>query len=370
MKASCNREHLLAALQVVGTIAPQRSPKPILQAVKLVFAADGAVALATDLEVGVRYRVDGVRVEEPGEVLLPAVRATSILRELSDQELYLEATATHVLIRGAHSEFKLPAEDPAGFPAIPEFSEAGYWTVPSGALREMIRRTIFATDVESSRYALNGLLLELEPKRLGLVGTDGRRLALMRRPAKTVGNPESSTPGPVAPAKAMSLIDKSLQPGDDEVALAVRQNDLLAKSARALVCGRLLEGRFPKYQDVFPDRVEIRVDLTVGPFLAALRQAAIVTSDESRGVTLKFSQGTLRLDAQAADVGQSRVELPISYDGKPLEAAFDPRYLIDMLRVLGEEAAVTAEFVDGDSAAVFRTTDGYAYVVMPLTKER
>ena len=92
-------------------------------------------------------------------------------------------------------------------------------------------------------------------------------------------------------------------------------------------------------------------------------------SEESRGVNATFKKGTLTLAAQAADVGESQVELPISYDGKELTITFDPRFLVDMLRVLSEESTVTLDLIDQESAAVFRTDDGYSYVVMPLTRE-
>jgi DNA polymerase III subunit beta len=112
------------------------------------------------------------------------------------------------------------------------------------------------------------------------------------------------------------------------------------------------------------------VPLNVRDLLQATRQAAIVTSEESRGVDFTFSEGKLTLAAQAAEVGQSQVELPVSYDGKELTITFDPRYLIDMLRVLNEESNITVDLIDHQSAAVFKTDDGYTYIVMPLTRDR
>jgi DNA polymerase-3 subunit beta len=102
----------------------------------------------------------------------------------------------------------------------------------------------------------------------------------------------------------------------------------------------------------------------------AVEQASIVTSDESRGVDFQFSSGVLKLSSQAADVGSSHVDLPITYEGKPVEITFDPRYLIDALKTLDDATPVTAELIDSKNAAVFKTTDHYTYVVMPLTRER
>jgi DNA polymerase III subunit beta len=110
--------------------------------------------------------------------------------------------------------------------------------------------------------------------------------------------------------------------------------------------------------------------MEVGPLRLVVEQASIVTSEESRGVDFRFSDGLLRLSSQAADVGRSHVELPIAYEGKEIEITFDPRYLTDALRTLDEQASITAELIDHKNAAVFKTEDGYTYVVMPLTRDR
>ncbi len=110
--------------------------------------------------------------------------------------------------------------------------------------------------------------------------------------------------------------------------------------------------------------------MEVGPLLSAVEQASIVTSEESRGVDFTFGGGTLKLASQAADVGKSHVEMPINYDGKPVEITFDPRYLTDALKTLDPAQPITAELIDHKNAAVFKTEDQYVYVVMPLTRER
>ena len=162
MKALCNREGLLAAFAMVGGVVPARSPKPILQNVKLVADPDGgSILMATDLEVGIRYRVLGVKVDQPGAVILPTARMGSILRTSTDEELAIEADGDHLVVRGLHAEFKLPSEDPNLFPEVPDFAAASYHAVAAADLRRLIRRTMFATDLESTRYALGGVLVEL-----------------------------------------------------------------------------------------------------------------------------------------------------------------------------------------------------------------
>lgn len=371
MKIICNREKLLHAFQTVAAVAPARSPKPILQNVKLEVIESGATLMATDLEVGVRYEVSGVEVESAGAAVLPVSRFGSILRESTDASFRIESGNDGVSIRGERSQFKLPSEKPHDFPPIAEFGETSFYELSGRLLRELIRRTIFATDNESSRYALGGIKLEWQENVLTAIGTDGRRLAKMEGPARAVGEPAPFGDVTVVPTRAMQLLERALTDDSSEVQLAVRQNDVLVRSPRLTIYSRLLEGRYPRWRDVFPRRSDsLKLDLTVGPLNTAVRQAAIVTSEESRGVDFTFGEGSLILSGQTADVGQSRVELPIAYDGAPIGITLDPRFVIDFLKVLEPENTFTLDLQDGDAAAVFTADDGYGYVVMPLARDR
>jgi DNA polymerase-3 subunit beta len=206
---------------------------------------------------------------------------------------------------------------------------------------------------------------------LTAVGTDGRRLAKMEGPAQTVGSPSPFGDVTVVPTRAMQLIERALSEDGSEVQIAVRQNDVLVKNPRGTIYSRLLEGRYPRWRDVFPQRPDAtKIDLTVGPVYAAVRQAAIVTSEESRGIDFTFGNGSLVLSGQTAEVGQSRVELPIAYDGPEISITLDPRFVSDFLKVLDAEKAFTVDLQNSDAAAVCSTDDGYGYVIMPLARDR
>jgi DNA polymerase-3 subunit beta len=251
------------------------------------------------------------------------------------------------------------------------FDESAYHELPARLLREMIRRTVFATDNESTRYALGGVLLEMAEDKLTAVGTDGRRLAMMQGPAQAVGGHRPGDGSTIVPTKAMHLIERALSDSDSEIRMAARGNFVLVKSERTTIYSRLVEGRFPKWRDVFPRREDAtRVQLSVGPLQAAVRQAAIVTSDESRGIDFTFSDGQLLLSGRSAQAGQSRVELPIAYDGPTISITLDPRYVIDFLKVLDADKNFTLELKDAESAGVCTTEDGYGYVIMPLARDR
>lgn len=371
MKISFEREKFHAAFQTAATVAPARSPKPILQNVKLDVAGDSATLMATDLEVGIRIMVPGLSVETPGSAVLPIARFGPILRESDDEKLYLESDGQSTTIRGDRSQWKLPAENPDEFPSVAVFKEEKFHELAARLFREVVRRTVFATDNESSRYALGGVLLEMDADKITAVGTDGRRLAKMEGPAHAVGGHQTTSQTTIVPTRAMNLLERAIGDADGEVQLSARSNDILIRSPRFTIYSRLVEGRFPKWRDVFPHRQDVtRTELSVGPLYAAIRQAAIATSEESRGVDFTFENGLLVLSGRAADVGQSRVELPIAYNGPAISITLDPRFFSDFLRVLDPEKTFTLELKDSDSAAVCTTDDGYGYVIMPLARDR
>lgn len=371
MKVLCEREKLLSAFQTAATVAPSRSPKAILCTVKLVASPQRATLMATDTEVGIRLEITDIDVTSAGQVVLPIDRFGPLLRESTDDKLRLETDGNKIVIRGVRSEFNLSAQNPDEFPEVPEFAEEKYHQLSARLMKELVRRTLFATDTESSRYALGGVLLEFHEARILAVGTDGRRLAKMEGPAKEVGGHKSQADSmTIVPSRAMQLIERALGEAEGEVRVAGRGNELLVSSPRASIVTRLVEGRFPKWQDVLVERPGTsRIELSVGPFYSAVRQAAVVASDESRGIDLEFGGGTVVLTSVTAEVGQSHVELPISYQGPAVKITLDHRFISDFLRVLDPQKTVSLAVKDNETAAEFTTDDGYTYVVMPLSRE-
>src|SRR5690606_17674681 len=144
-----------------------------------------------------------------------------ILRELTDELVKIDVTSDAITIRSGFSEFRLSAEDPADFPPVANFEDEEYYILPKNEFRQAIRRTIFATDPESTRYALGGVLLELAPERATLAATDSRRLAVMHIPARLQGSPAGGTQQPIIPAKGMQLIEKCLGESEEEIHLAI-----------------------------------------------------------------------------------------------------------------------------------------------------
>jgi DNA polymerase-3 subunit beta len=344
-----------------------RDVKPILSNLKAIAGPKGCTLLATDLELGIRLDVRSVKVDEPGEAILPAARLTAILREATDEELVVEATNDAAVIRGQANEFEMPSENPADFPDVAAFGEDKYFELAAGPLREMIRRTAFAAAKDSTRWAVNGVLWELSDNQARLVATDSRRLALASGTATSHGADNTKGHAHIVPTKAMNLLERLLQDAGEAVKISLRPNEALFKTERATVVTRLVEGRFPPYQELLGKKLPVKIPLDAGKFHTAVRQANIMAGDESKRVGFKFAKGKLTLEAQGHDTGRAKVELPLEYDGKELSINFDAGFLIEMLRILAADAPLVLELLDANTPAVFRSGADYTYLVMPLT---
>jgi DNA polymerase-3 subunit beta len=377
VKALCPREVLLEACQLTSAALPSGSRenvKPILKNFKA-SAGDGEWTLiATDMEVGIRFKVQSMQIEEPGEAILPAAKLVQILREARDEQLSLEADPASCVIKGTEStlEFEMPSDDPGQFPDFPTLDEDRYYEVSAGVLREMIRRTAFAAADEKARYSMSGVLWELDKDEVKLVATDGRRLALASGLATGYGGHTTKGQSPIVPSKTMALLERNLQEDAEElVRVCLRPNEVLFRTGRAVIYSRLVEGRFPDYKQVIPKKTTVRVPLQAGPFQAAVRQAAIMaeqeTNSHSKRVTFQFAPGKLTLQSQGQTTGRSKVELPLDYDAKPIDINFNAEYLIDVLKVLPPDTKLNLDLIDHANPALFRCGDKYVYLVMPLT---
>jgi DNA polymerase III subunit beta len=370
LKITCEREPLSSAFQLAASVAPARSPKEILQNVKITAEGQTVTFTATDLEVGIRLALEeGVEVQSPGSALLPVMRIGAMLRESTDPTITIETDDSGVKVTGTRSKYRLPGANPDEFPRVVGFEESAYHEIPARLFREMVKRTVFATDVESSRYALGGVLLEMEGTSVRAVGTDGRRLCRMEGTADVFGEHKTNGATTIVPSRAIQLMARAA--GDDEtVKVASRLNDILLQTSKASIYSRLVEGRYPNWRQVFPKREDAsQIDMTVGPLFAALRQAAIVTDSESRGINFTFADGTLKLEAHTAEIGESHVEIPIPYDGKPVTLTMDNRFVSDFCKVLDADASFVFEIETANTPAVLSTDDGYAYVIMPMARE-
>ncbi|MFW6133040.1 MAG: DNA polymerase III subunit beta [Planctomycetota bacterium] len=363
MKVIAQTAALQEALTLTGQLVAARTPKPVLQCVKLV-AGDGVLTLlATDLEAGVRYHLTAVQVEEDGEALIPAARLAGIVRESSDEEsLTIEADADACHVRGAGSHFKIFGYDPGEYPAVADFEGDGDFRIASGVLADMIGKTLFATAKAHSHYAISGVLCEVSGKKLQLVATDGHRLAQAKGTLPAAAGRDVAA---IIPGKLMSLIQRIADDGDETLEVKVEENQVLVRTARAVLVSSLAQGNFPKYSEVIPKDATHKATLDRGQFEHRIRQAALLTNEESRGVRLAFGADSVVLTSRTPETGEAEVTCPVKLEGDPLEIGFNPAFLTDALRVIDADE-ISFEMSASNKPAMIKAGSGFLYVLMPV----
>ncbi len=363
MKAICDRAGLVDLLNIVGPVALTRTPKAALTCVKIT-AGDGVLTLAaTDLELAIWANTARVEVSEGGEALVPADKLSQIVRESADATLTVEVENNLMHIRGEGAHFQVFGQPPEDFPPLPQFTGNPDFEVEAGELQKLITQTIFATARETSRYAINGVLVEREDKHLTLVATDGRRLAMAKGACKPAGKEKNIA---IVPTKALNMLVKLFDDPGQTVRVKLADNRVLFATDDRLLASNLVEGNFPPYKDVIPRDGDKKATLDTAVLASAVRRASLLTNEESKGVRFAFSGDGLTLSSRAPEMGESQIDAPMpQYSGEPIEIGFNPQFVLDALKIT-EADQVQLELKAPNKPGVMRTGPGFVYVIMPV----
>lgn len=364
MKVICNRGALLEALTVAGNVVASRTPKPVLQCVKLTAADDRLTVAATDLEVAIRYADNQVQIEQPGEALLPADKFRDIVRESVDDTLSIEVAQDNANIKGNDSHFKIFTQNPKDFPPVPDFEGEPDFEIPGGILKGLIGQTLFAAAKESTRYAFNGVLVLAKAKKLTLVSTDGRRLAQAKGDLVKGGDSKDGHRA-IVPSKALTLIDKLIDDPEESVGFQIRENQVIVHTSSATLTSSLVEGQFPPYEDVIPKDTDKKMTASTADFLSAIRRAALLTTEESKGVRMAFDKKGLVLTSRSPESGEATITFPCKFEGSDVEIGFNPQFLTDALRVVDSDE-ISLELTAPNRPGLLKGGPNFLYVIMPV----
>ena len=361
MNITCNRTALLTACQIVQGAVAARSTKPILSNVLAVAEGDTLTLTATDLDVGVRY-VMHATASKPGRCILPVAKLVSILRESTDNDVEIKADADVTKVFIGRSKYELPGGDPDEFPAFPDTSEGEALALPAGVLRTMIKRTVFAAEKrENTRFAVTGIMVEVTENAVKFVATDTKRLAIADYPIDT---PYQATA--LVPLKAIQLLEKNLTDDGESIRIHLGKNDAQFTTERATIYTRLVEGKFPPYQQFIPKKLPIKFPVNRAAFAAGIRPAAITSDEQSKRVDFEFGAGRVKMEAKGPESGASVIEMDLpDYDGKEFQIAFDPQYILNMLSVVDDEQ-VQLEITEGKDRMIMKVGESYIYLVVPM----
>jgi DNA polymerase III subunit beta len=364
MKVICNRSALVEAVLVTSSVVPTRSPKPVLSNLKLSAEGDKLIISATDLEIAVKC-VDGqVQIDSPGETLVPADKLRDIVRESIDDTLSLSVEGNEMHVRGADSHFKIFTQSAAEFPPIPEHDGSHDLQISAGELKGLISKTLFATAKEGTRYAFNGVLFTLDKQQLAMIATDGRRLAMARGDLIDLG--KGVTPKCIVPARSLGVVDKLLTNAEETVSIKLTENQAIFSTPDATVTTNLLEGQFPAYEEVIPREADKRMTAGTADFLSAVRRAALLTSDDSKGVRMEFTKAKgLVLTSRNPESGEARVDFACKFDGADIAIGFNPTFLVDALKVVDSDE-VAFEMTTPNRPGLVKGGVNFLYVIMPV----
>jgi DNA polymerase-3 subunit beta len=365
MKVVCNRKRLMSDCLAAKLALPTSMETP--KVFKAIANSGGFSLVAGGQELVVRLEDRDADVSMPGEAILPAAKLIDILRASSDDKLIMESRNGAASVRCGRAKFEMPGMDQANVPDVPTFDDKSCHEHESSALRQMIRRIIFAASDNVCRHSLPGILWELDKDCVRLVATDGFRLALARGAAKACGGRGTNMSRPVVPTGAMLLLWRILADEKETALVDIRRKEVLFRTSRAAIWSRLAPVVFPDYHKLIPKRPTVDVAFNASEFTAAIRQAAVMAEKEKNEVVFQFSRGKLALFAGREGIGRSNVELPLRFQRGSMTISFNSKRLIGMLRELPRNAQLTMEIVDGRRPVMFKSGTEYSCLISPLS---
>jgi DNA polymerase-3 subunit beta len=371
MKFKINQDHFSNGLQQVLNVVGSRATMPILSNV-LIEAEEGHISLTTtNLDLGIRCRIKA-DVSEPGALTLPVRKLATIVRELPQNEVFIETSEKHqAKITSGGSNFKIMGISAEEFPALPTFENRHVFELMQADILGMLKSVSYGQSTDENRYILNGVYFNFADEKLTLVATDGRRLALTALDTEIT---EDNAGSLILPAKTVSELERLTGKGEKvKIAFSDRQaafeigiddaGDTGLVDHLYLV-SKIVEGNYPNYRQVIPKETEHRVKIERELMLECVHRAALVTTDKSNSVKIKVSKNLLEISA-SSETGESHESMAIAYDGPEVQVAFNPQFLMEPLKALSKDE-VFFEFKDELSPGLFKTLDNFICVIMPL----
>jgi len=366
MKIAIPRQDLLDAVNKVKTVVSPKSALPILSHILMETGESSLKLTATDLKVSIECTVD-CTVEEAGSLTVSSQRLSSILAELPESDLTLHLGDNNVIALECgkiHTKlFSMSAEE---FPPVRAFEGIEPLVLPQNLLKRLFQRTSFAICSDQARYNLTGLLVELNGGRLTAVATDGRRMSLY---TESEGIPDGINIKVIIPGKMIGELERLL--GDEgEVSVYLDETQAAFSFDSIRLVTALIEGNFPNYDMVVPKKHDKEALLNTAAFLEAVRRTRTMTNDKFNSVRFNLDDGVLTLHVVTPEVGEYQEEMPLEYSGQPVEIAFNPDFLLEVLRRIDTEKLCLV-LKDAMSPGLIKLydegpRDNYLNVVMPI----
>jgi len=342
MQFSISKNIFLSGLTKIQGIVEKRHTIPILANVLIEAKNNEIIITATDLEVGLKSKYEAKIIEE-GKITVSAKKLFEIIKELPDKEInFLSKNNFWVEIKCYKSVFNLVGLSPEEFPKFPDY-ETNTNTINKNSLSEMIDKTLFSVSNDETKFNLTGIFIKSEKidnvNNLVFVSTDGHRLSLIQREIDEDLDGKYKD-GFILPKKGIIEIKKLLENIEDEVVIGLSDNNFTINNKNTTLIMRMVDGDFPDYKRVIPEKGSNVAIINKDLFLHALKRISILSSEKSKGIKINLKNDLLILSSSNPDLGDAKEEIDITYGGDEISIGFNAKYIIDILQVIKTENIV------------------------------
>ena len=373
MKVSANQDNLARGLAIVGRAVATRSPLPVTSNV-LLATDEGRLRLAaTNLDIAITCWVVA-KIDEEGQVTIPARLLSDFVNSLpSDRiDMRLHERQVSLNLKCRQFEANIKGIDAEEFPPIPTAGTESAISVDPKEFHSAIAQVAFAAATDDSRPVFAGVSMSFNESRLTLAAADGFRLAVLEMP---LPEPVHERIDIIVPARALTELGRIISDDDETLLITVTPNrgQVLFRLPNVQLVSRLIEGTFPNYRQIIPTKHSTRVLISTKEFLGATKIASFFARDSANIVRLQaipgadLTPGRLTVAATAAEVGDTVGGIDAAVEGDEAQIAFNAKYLIDVLSVMGSNQ-VALEVTTASSPGVVRPSgsDDYIHVIMPM----
>lgn len=379
MRVSCLQENLSRGLSIVGRAVASRATLPVTQNVLLQTDRSMLKLSATNLEIAITTWI-GAMIEEEGAITVPARLLTEFVNSLPSDRVDLEVEENSSIMKFVcgRDSARIHGVSASEFPPVPRVEEGVAARIDSQQFKAAIGRVVFAAASEESRPVLTGIEAKLSGDRYTLAAADGFRLAVQHG---TLNDAVEEEIGVIIPARTMNELSRLLTDQDDtvEIMMVPARSQIMFKSGGVEVVSQLVQGTFPNYEQLIPQKYDTRSIFDSQRLLRVTRSAAIFARDGSNIIRLQMmpkgedeeenaAPGRATISGRSEEVGENHGELDMmAMEGEEAKIAFNSRYLQEVLAVL-ERGSVALETTSSSSPGVFKPTDdeNYVHVVMPM----
>lgn len=363
MKISINQAELQNALSIVAKGVSTRSTLPILSGVLLKAHSDQLVLQATDLELSIQYSVNTL-IEEEGQTVVPGKLFSEIIKSLPDAAVSIELVEENIIVTCDATSFSIKTLDPQDFPSFPTVETEQEILLPFPQFSSMIKKVARVVSKDESRAILTGVLISLEEKHLKMVATDSYRLAITEADIPEIQNESFE-----AVISGSFLQDiASLQKSEEQISIALSENQIIVKYRNTVFINRRIEGSFPNYKQLLPDSYTTKVIVDVEHLVAAVRRISLLnTSTTPIRFDINNDSNTIQISAVAQDIGSAQETLTCEIEGENTEIAFNFAYILDGLSAITTKNTIL-EVQNSAKPGIFKSDieDNYLYLIMPV----